>query len=217
VDLRIVYMGDSITVGQHCDPALRWTTLLDRLLAQRFTDRRVNVVTFNRGESGQTTRQGLERYPSDVQELEPHVLTLQFGMNDCNCWMTDRGLPRVSEAAFRANLVEMVGRACHFGARAVIMATNPCTLRSNVMPSGEIYETANARYSQIVREVAAEVGATLCDIRARFESLSQREMAEMVLPDLLHLSVRGNAMYADLIAPDVLAAVATVTSEAVAT
>jgi hypothetical protein len=42
-------------------------------------------------------------------------------------------------------------------------------------------------------------------------------MAEMVLPDLLHLSVRGNAMYADLIAPDVLAAVATVTSEAVAT
>lgn len=97
------------------------------------------------------------------------------------------------------------------------MATNPCTLKSNVMPSGEIYETANARYSQISREVAAEVGAILCDIRDGFESLSRHEMVEMVLPDRLHLSVRGNATYADLIAPYVLAAVAAVTSEAVVT
>ena len=38
-------------------------------------------------------------------------------------------------------------------------------------------------------------------------------MAEMVLPDLLHLSVAGNAMYADLISPYVLEAVKAVTRE----
>ena len=46
-----------------------------------------------------------------MQELEPDVMTLQFGLNDCNCWETDRGLPRVSEEAFRANLIEMIERA----------------------------------------------------------------------------------------------------------
>ena len=217
MEIRIVYMGDSITFGQHCNPDLRWTALLDRVLAKRLGGSPTKLATFNRGESGQTTRQGLERYPADVQQLEPHVVTLQFGMNDCNCWQTDHGLPRVSEQAFRANLAEMVGRARQFGAREIVMATNPRTLRNNAMVSGEVYESANARYSQIVREVAAEVGANLCDIRAGFEIVSEREMAAMVLPDLLHLSETGNALYADLIAPHVLAAVAAVSGAGVAT
>jgi len=213
VETRIVYMGDSITFGQHCDPTLRWTSLVDGRLSERLARGGTDLVTFNRGVSGGTTRQGLERYPADVQLLEPHVLIIQFGMNDCNCWVSDRGLPRVSESAFRANVTEMVIRGRHFGAREVIIATNPRSLRTSSMVSGEIYEDANARYSQVLREVAADCGTELCDIRAGFEGLSHEQMAEMVLPDLLHLSVAGNAMYADLISPYVLEAVKAVTRE----
>ena len=43
-------------------------------------------------------------YPYDVQSHEVDVLVVGFGMNDCNYWMTDKGVPRVSQNAFRANL-----------------------------------------------------------------------------------------------------------------
>ena len=204
----VVYMGDSITFGQYLDPSVRWTALIDQRLGERFPG--VELRSFNRGISGETTRMGLERFPRDVQELRPDVMTLQFGLNDCNCWETDEGLPRVSEAAFRANLIEMIERARRFGARAIVLSTNHRTLRRDVLPSGEVYEDGNERYSEIIREVAAETGVDLCDIRAVFEPFDDEQLAATLLPepDLLHLSEEGNAIYAAAIWPHVERAVA---------
>src|SRR5215218_6031477 len=108
--LTVVYMGDSITFGQYVDPALRWSTIVDARLRD-VVDPAIELVMHNRGVSGETTRMALERFPSDLQELRPDVVTIQFGLNDANCWQTDQGLPRVSERAFEANLVEMISRA----------------------------------------------------------------------------------------------------------
>jgi lysophospholipase L1-like esterase len=207
--IRIVHMGDSITAGQYVDPRLRWTSLLmDRLERERVDDG-VRVESVNRGVSGETTRQGLERFPADVQRERPDIVTLQFGLNDCNCWQTDLGLPRVSPAAFHANLVEMIARARRFGAAHVILANNHPTLRATTMPGGERYEDANARYSAIVQEVARETGVTFCDIRLGFERYSPAELETLLLPypDQLHLSVEGNRVYADAIWPLVHGAV----------
>ncbi len=207
--VTLVHMGDSITFGQYIDPALRWTSLIaDRLRRHEFS-RRLEIETHNRGISGETTRMGLERYPRDVQELNPDVMTLQFGLNDCNCWQTDKGVPRVSEAAFKANLLEMIARARRFGARQIILATNHRTLRRTPLVSGEVYEEANARYSDLVRDVAREAAVTLCDIRTVFMPFSDEILERMLLPapDHLHLSVEGNRVYADAIWPFVLAAI----------
>jgi lysophospholipase L1-like esterase len=206
--VTLVHMGDSITFGQYVDPARRWTTLVQGRLQAAFSPE-LEIVSLNRGISGETTRMGLERFPADVQEARPDVMTLQFGLNDCNCWQTDEGLPRVSEAAYRANLVEMVARARHFGAREIVMATNHRTLRRDQLPSGEIYEEANARYSELLALVAAETDSALCDIRAVFDPFDDETLARMLLPapDLLHLSEEGNAVYADAIYPYVEAAV----------
>jgi len=205
--LTLVHMGDSITFGQYIDPALCWTSIVENEVRNRLPG--IPLRTHNRGISGETTRMGLERFPRDVQELRPDLMTLQFGLNDCNCWETDRGLPRVSPAAFRANLGEMIDRGRHFGARQIVLATNHCTLKRQTMPSGEVYEEANGRYSEIIREVAAECDTDLCDIRAAFEKLNDAELTDMLLPapDLLHLSARGNQLYASLILPHVIRAV----------
>ena len=64
-------------------------------------------------------------------------MTLQFGLNASNCWDTDRGLPRVSEAAYEANLVEMIARARKFGARHIVLSTNHPTLRHRPLASGQ--------------------------------------------------------------------------------
>ena len=93
-------------------PSQHWTALL----RERLTDLEITHVLFSVGAvSGDTTRQGLERFPTEVQSERPDVITIQFGLNDCNRWQTDGGLPRVSELAFEANLLEMVGRARRFG------------------------------------------------------------------------------------------------------
>jgi lysophospholipase L1-like esterase len=192
-------MGDSITAGQYVDPERGWTALLERRLREAFPEAAVEVL--NEGVNGEQTRMGLERFPAAVQAHEPDVITLQYGLNDCNCWQTDRGLPRVSERAFAANLVEMIVRARHFGARHVVLSTNHRTLRRTAMPGGEPYEAANERYAELIREVAAETGVLLCDVRAAWERYSEAELAELLLPDPdnLHLSERGHVVQAELV------------------
>jgi lysophospholipase L1-like esterase len=203
--IKLVHMGDSITVGQYVNPQKRWSALVGERLAAEG----LRIEAFNVGISGETTRMGLARFPAAAQAHSAHVMTLQYGLNDCNCWETDQGLPRVSPAAFHANLVEMIARARRFGAQRIVLQTNHPTLRDNTMASGERYEDANARYSEITVAVAAETSVALCDIRPAFAQFTQDEMAGMLLPapDVLHLSEAGNLVYADAIYPFVLEAV----------
>ena len=210
----IVFMGDSITAGQFIDPSLRWTSLISDAIVRKYLPTTVNFHMLNRGVSGETTRQGLERFPTDLQQYRPDIVTVQFGLNDCNCWVSDGGLPRVSEAAYRANLFEMIERARRFGARRIIMSTNHPTLRHKVLLSGESLEDRRRRYNDIVREVAASSGAELCDIEEAFAAFDDRALSEMLLPypDHLHLSLAGHRHYASYIQRRVMLAVADVVS-----
>lgn len=203
-ELRCVFFGDSITAGQYVDPTLHWTALI----AERMARAGLDEVVYSIGAvSGETTRMGLERFPAQVQSFRPHVLTIQFGLNDCNRWQTDDGLPRVSELAFEANLVEMVDRSRRFGAIHVLLLTTHPTLRTNVFDDGTTYETARRRYNEICRRVASQIGVELCDIEPAFEGMRER-LPDLLLdaPDVLHLSPAGHEVYADLLEPPVRAA-----------
>jgi lysophospholipase L1-like esterase len=211
--MKLVHMGDSITFGQFVEPEHRWTSVVRKWLMERFCWG-MEIHAVNCGVPGETTRLGLERFPVAVQQVEPQILTIQYGLNDCNCWETDRGLPRVSARAFEANLVEMIARARQCGTEEIILATNHPTLRQRPMVSGESYEAANWRYSEIVRSVAKECAVTLCDVRMVFERYEDGGLQQMLLPapDQLHLSVEGNRMYAATIMPYVVEAVEAVTA-----
>lgn len=210
--VTIVYMGDSITAGQYVDPTLRWTSLTSDTIVARYLATSVNFYILNCGISGETTRQGLERFPADVQQHRPDIMTLQFGLNDCNCWVTDAGLPRVSEAAYRANLLEMIERARRFGAGRIILSTNHPTLRHKVLLSGDSLEMRRRRYNEHVREVAALTGVELCDVDSGFAHFDSDELAALLLPypDQVHLSIEGHRHYAACIAPYLDQAVADV-------
>jgi acyl-CoA thioesterase-1 len=188
---RCVFFGDSITVGQYVHPRLAWPALLaDSIdLPVEYTLCAVN---------GDTTRLALERFGA-VQTLAPDVLVIQFGLNDCNRWQTDGGLPRVSKRAFAANLIEMVERARHFGTQEVILLTSHPTLRS------EEYEQSRRCYNEIVRTTVAESGATLADIDSAFPE-DGLPLLLLDPPDVLHLSPNGHRFYADLLAPFIRAA-----------
>lgn len=186
--MKITYLGDSVTCGQHVDPTLRWTALIDQRLGPGWTSR-------NEGVNGETTRQALERFPQAVQADPPDILTIQYGLNDCNCWQTDRGVPRVACEAFMANLEEMATRAHAFKVRRVIMVNGHPSLRSSE------YEEASERYAARMRAVTREPvwpPLVLCDTRRAFRG---RDLSALLLPDGLHLSPVGHALYADTIWP----------------
>lgn len=201
--ITIVFMGDSITEGQYVHHSLRWTELVTTYLRRKFrSDNNDLHFFFNRGVSGETTRQALERFPRDVQNVRPDIMTLQFGLNDCNCWDSDLGLPRVSEPAYRANLVEMIDRARHFGAKHIICSTNHPTLRHKTLACGESLEVRRERYNDIVREVAVTTRVTLCDIDHAFKRRSSTDELRTLLlpdPDVLHLSPAGHRVYSEVI------------------
>jgi len=205
--IKIVFMGDSITAGQYVDPSKTWTAHVARRLQERFGAE--NIVTVSRGVSGETSRQGLERFPVSVQVEEPDIVTIQYGLNDCNCWQTDNGLPRVSLRAYMANLAEMIERCRRFGAREVILMTNHRTTRRTPMVSGEVYEDASNRYSHAARQVAHEAGVMLCDQLFAFAPFTDDELTDLLLPppDSLHLSEAGHIIYGDTLYPYLEAAV----------
>lgn len=194
-----MFFGDSITAGQYVSPSLHWTTLL----RERLSDLESTHVLFSvAAVSGETTRQGLERFPTEVQSVRPHVMTVQFGLNDCNRWQTDEGLSRVSELAFAANLLEIIGRARRFGTTQVILCTTHPTLRTTTFEDGATYEDCRRRYNEIVRRVAHDADVLLYDFEAAFAPLEPR-LAELLMepPDVLHLSAAGHVVYADLLEP----------------
>jgi lysophospholipase L1-like esterase len=201
--MNLIFMGDSITEGQYVDSSMCWPALVSAKLRPIAINLGLELNCHNRGISSETTRQALERYPRDVQGLRPDIMTLQFGLNDCNCWDTDNGLSRVSEAAYRANLLEMIDRARHFGAQYIILSTNHAILRSQVMTNGITLDENRQRYNHIVRDVALQAGVILCDIGKAFEVFSREKLAKLLLaePDLLHLSKLGHITYADHIFP----------------
>lgn len=213
--VTIVFMGDSITAGQYVSPPNRWTDIISDELQRKYLHSSVNLLFVPRGVSGETTRQGLERFPSDVQAHAAEIMTLQFGLNDCNCWATDMGLPRVSEAAYRANLLEMIHRARHFGVQEIILSSNHRTQRHKVMLNGRTLEQQRITYNRIVAEVAREAGVTFCDIDAAFADLDDTALGDHLLPypDSLHLSELGHRRYAAAIGPMVAKAIVGVLSK----
>jgi lysophospholipase L1-like esterase len=171
------------------------------------------VLVSNASVNGRTTRQALEDMPYSVQSPGVDVLLVQFGLNDCNYWATDRGLPRVSLGAYRENLREIVSRGLRFGAKVVFLNNNhPTTRAVHIMPNTEItYEQSNAEYCAELRDLVNELPAQVVfnDVHRYFTNLveaGEERLEDLLLEDGLHLSGRGHDVYYRLMAPAVIAA-----------
>lgn len=206
-DMHKFYIfGDSICFGQHVSPHMTWVTRLSQLVQTELSPR--EIIINNASINGNTTRQALERMPYDVQSHRPEFLLIQFGMNDCNYWQTDGGLPRVSARAFEANLCEMIERAIACGTRHIFMNTNHTTPRTHNFPWASCsYQESNERYNDIIRTVCRSQSSgspvTLIDIEAAWrERLSMGvPLNRLVLRDELHLAPEGHDIYFDVAAP----------------
>jgi lysophospholipase L1-like esterase/ubiquinone/menaquinone biosynthesis C-methylase UbiE len=199
-NLNLVFFGDSITYGQYIDINQRWTTLLEQRI-NNSNSAKHNFI--NKSITGETTTQGLIRFASDVQNNNPDILCILFGINDCNFWETDNGLSRVSPQLYKQNIKEMIFRGFKFGAKKIILLTNHITMRTKILLGGISLEENRKHYNNIIREISEEENVILIDIEKEFNKLSNNEIEEMNLPDpdLLHLSIKGHLFFADIIEP----------------
>ncbi|MFN7178299.1 SGNH/GDSL hydrolase family protein [Hyphomonas sp.] len=210
-ELRFAFFGDSICVGQGVSPHRTWAVRLAQRIEAELASAGRRVCVLNPSINGDTTRKALERMAFDIQAAGVDAILVQFGLNDANRWESDRGLPRVSEAAFAANLEEIIARARAFGAGPVLLNTNHPTTR-HTQPFAHhpaTYEAGNRRYNEIIREVAARDGQiVLTDIEAAFRArlAAGAALESLVLADGLHLSEAGHDLYLDLLTPPALAA-----------
>lgn len=210
-ELRFAFFGDSICVGQGVSPHKTWAARLSARIEAQLAAAGRTVCVLNPSINGDTTRKALERIAFDIQAAGVDAILVQFGLNDANRWATDRGLPRVSEASFAANLEEIIARARAFGAGPVLLNTNhPTTRDVETYPHyPATYEAGNRRYNEIIRDVAARDGnIVLTDIEAAFLQHTRAgiPLASLLLADGLHLSEAGHDLYLELLSPPVLAA-----------
>lgn len=212
---RIVFFGDSICFGQGVSLHKGWVTRISAEVSALAADLGRDLLVVNASVNGNTTRQALERMPYDVQSHGVDVLLVQFGMNDCNYWQTDRGNARVSLPAFTANLAEIIARGRSFGARRVLVNTNHPTGRDREpMPSTTLtYEDSNQAYNEAIRAVVAAHDAEtvrLNDVAAAFAQTTgddRQALERLLLPDALHPSEEGHDLYFRTVEPAVRAAV----------
>jgi len=206
-ELRLTFFGDSICTGQHVAIHQGWVTRTSANLAKLLQNSHAEVIVTNSSVNGRTTRQALETIGYELQSHHSELVIVQFGMNDCNYWQSDMGLPRVSIEAFSANLMEIIRRIFHFGAKKVFLNTNhPTLLDQKKFPGTNLsYQQSNSAYNQVIREVAAESGAELNDIERHVNELlvgGKEQLSDYLLPkDHLHLSERGHEVYYSFVYP----------------
>lgn len=205
----IFFFGDSICFGQGVSIHRGWVTRICSRLEQIGQNLDREFLLVNSSVNGNTTRLALERMPYDVQSHSPNIVIVQFGMNDCNYWVSDRGAPRVSPKSFEANIHEIIDRCYIFGASQVFLNSNhPTTKNYEKMAHTKVsYEESNKYYNSILRNVARDRNDVIFnDMESVFNEHVQNEkveLSEYLLPDKLHLSVKGHDLYYNYICPRV--------------
>lgn len=203
--MNVFFFGDSICFGQFVSPSKIWINSISQQLDSIDEDEKIRVL--NTSISGNTTRMALERMAFDVQNHGIDVILIQFGMNDCNYWDTDRGVPRVSPESFKANLIEIINRARVFGAKKIFLNTNHSTLLLDKFKYADLtYQQSNENYNKIIRKVAEETDVILIDVEKQWldELSNGKELNTLLLEDKIHLSPEGHQLYSKIVGPYII-------------
>ena len=155
---RITFFGDSIFAGQGVSIYRGWVTQIAQFVDEYGAATGQDLLVTNSSINGRTTRQALEDMPYSVQSHGVDILVVQLGLNDCNYWATDNGLPRVSIGAFVENLKEF----CAERSLQKILVNNnhPTSRLQKYFGTKLTYEDSNRAYTTIA-DMAKELGSDI--------------------------------------------------------
>ncbi len=112
---RVLCIGDSITTYRRS-----YARLLQHLLAPH------GIEVVNRGFSGYTSTHGLELTYTQFLSLQPDLVVIKYGVNDCKQFGSPQEQTLVSSAEYARNLTRIIAAfRQHTQARIVVLTPTP--------------------------------------------------------------------------------------------
>lgn len=166
--ISIVAFGDSTTAPR--GPLNTYSDWLPGELARLG----VQAKVIKAGKGGNDTGQARERFENDVVANAPDVVIISFGINDSAIDVRlGETEPRISKAAYAANLRCFVEQVRAIGAKPILMTPNPIFWTPQLRPmygkppyDVDDFEGFNfllREYAQAMRDLAAELDVPLVD------------------------------------------------------
>ena len=200
---KIVFAGDSVTDMSSARPVgeglfdnlgFGYVRVVENLLSACYPEIRLHIM--NSGISGNTSRDLLARWQTDVLDRKPDYLSICIGINDVWRQFDTPGIPAfaVFPEEYEKNLCAMIESAS--GVKKIFLLT-PYYMEPNKS------DTMRARmdeYGAIVKRLAEKYGCELVDLQAMFDRYFRHRHSTYIAWDHIH----PNQMGATLIAREFL-------------
>lgn len=176
--LSIVFTGDSITHGTlHTKGYRSYTEHFRERLKEKFKNE--NIMVFNTGVSGATTRDIIRDFHICVNIYDPDVVFIMLGMNDSSNQI-------VPLEEYRSNILELINKVREIGAIPIIQTSNIIKM--------DLSRKSLKFYMDIVRAVARENNVMLIDHYSHWEELEKEDsnLKNELLNDLIHPNEKGH-------------------------
>ncbi len=194
---KILFAGDSVTddgrarpVGEGNWAALGngFVRLIDSCLAAEYPERKIHTV--NMGISGNTSRDLLARWETDVNALKPDWVVLCIGFNDV--WRQFDS-PAVSEWAVSPQEYADNLRRMAENTKAKMIWMTPYYLETN---TEDAMRKRMDEYGGIMKKIAAEKGIPCIDLQKKFERLLKYRYPAYITWDRVHPGAVGSVVIA---------------------
>ncbi len=202
----IVCFGDSTTAPR--DVAGRDLTVYADILRAELPKKGITGSVLNKGVGGNTTKDALARFKTDVLDYNPDLVIMQFGCNDSamDVWkdppVTE---PRVSLAEYISNLQTMIHALKDRGCRVILMTPEPRRWTTKMVslygkppynpndPMG--FNLLFTDYAQAVRDIAKKENMALVDIYNIFTACGEK--IDTFFLDGVHPNDEGHRLVVD--------------------
>lgn len=191
----LIAFGDSITRGYGVADSAGWVSLLQ----QRFPALKV----INAGGNGNTSREGVARFETDVVPWLPATVIVIFGGND----PVNEEARKVGLNEFRENLLEIVRRVGSAGGHC-ILGTFPSILSAHHATATDPYfmlrgglDAEVESYRMVVRDIAEKKRLPLWDLDRQVRGWMTRYGNEAIIAaDGIHWTELTNKMATNAVA-----------------
>ncbi|HAT4314748.1 TPA: SGNH/GDSL hydrolase family protein [Clostridium perfringens] len=174
----IVFTGDSITHGPlHTKGYRSYTEHFRERLKEKFKNE--NIMVFNTGVSGATTRDIIRDFHICINIYDPDVVFIMLGMNDSSNQI-------VPLEEYRSNILELINKVREIGAIPIIQTSNIIKM--------DLSRKSLKFYMDIVKAVARENNVMLIDNYSHWEELEKENsnLKNELLNDLIHPNEKGH-------------------------
>ncbi len=197
---RIVFTGDSVTDMDRARPVgeglfenlgRSYVRIIENLLSAYYPEVFIRVT--NTGCSGNTSRDLLARYRTDVLDLNPDYVSICIGINDV--WR-QFDMPAFPEAAvnteeYRKNLEQMIVMTKDKVKNLFIMS--PYYIEEN---SQDRMRAKMNEYVEICRELSQKHGCEFIDLQKMFEDYCKIRHSSFIAWDRVHPNQIGATLIA---------------------